>query len=105
MVGMKGSIMVRKPKTDVIKAIETATGDTLLSVDEQIKQLQDELNYLSDAVINLKKVVLSLAFHDDEMIVEADETKSGKATIYSFFKDDESDDRFASYTLPIKSNK
>ena len=96
--------MVRKPKTDVIKAIESATGDTLLSTDEQIKQLQDEVNYLNDAVINLKKVVLTLAFHDDEMIVEESETKSGKATIYSFFKDDESDDRFASYTLPSKSN-
>ena len=97
--------MVRKPKTDVVKAIEDATGDKLLSTDEQIKQLQDELNYLNDAVINLKKVVLTLAFHDDEMIVEEGETKSGKATIYSFFKDDESDDRFASYTLPNKLNK
>ena len=97
--------MVRKPKTDVIKAIESATGDKLLSADEQIKQLQDELNYLNDAVINLKKVVLTLAFRDDEMIVDEEETKSGKATIYSFFKDDESDDRFASYTLPNKSNK
>ena len=97
--------MVRKPKTDVVKAIEDATGDKLLSADEQIKQLQDELNYLNDAVINLKKVVLTLAFHDSEMIVEEDETKSGKATIYSFFKDEASDDRFASYTLPIKSNK
>ena len=97
--------MVRKPKTDVVKAIEYATGDKLLSADEQIKQLQDELNYLNDAVINLKKVVLTLAFHDDEMIVDEEETKSGKATIYSFFKDDESDDRFASYTLPIKSSK
>lgn len=97
--------MVRKPKTDVVKAIEDATGDKLLSADEQFKQLQDELNYLNDAVINLKKVVLTLAFHDDEMIVEEGETKSGKATIYSFFKDDESDDRFASYTLPNKSSK
>ena len=97
--------MVRKPKTDVIAAIESATGDKLLSTDEQIKQFQDELNYLNDAIINLKKVVLTLAFHDDEMIVEEDETKSGKAKIYSFFKDDKSDDRFASYTLPIKSSK
>lgn len=97
--------MIRKPKTDVVKAIEEATGDKLLSADAQIKQLQDELNYLNDAVINLKKVVLTLAFHDDEMIVEEGETKSGKATIYSFFQDDESDDRFASYTLPNKSSK
>ena len=97
--------MVRKPKTDVVKAIEDATGDKFLTADEQIKQLQDELNYLNDAVINLKKVVLTLAFHDNEMIVDEDETKSGKATIYSFFKDDKSDDRFASYTLPIKSSK
>ena len=97
--------MVRKPKTDVVKAIEDATGDKLLPLDEQIKQLQDELNYLNDAVINLKKVVLNLAFHDDEMIVDEAETKSGKATIYSFFQDDETDDRFASYTLPTKSNK
>ena len=97
--------MVRKPKTDVLKAIEHATGDKLLSTDEQLKQLQDELNYLNDAVINLKKVVLTLAFHDNEMIVEEGETKSGKATIYSFFKDEASDDRFASYTLPTKSSK
>ena len=97
--------MVRKPKTDVVKAIEDATGDQLLSADEQIKQLQDELNYLNDAVINLKKVVLRLSFHNNEMIVEESETKSGKATIYSFFQDDKSDDRFASYTLPSKSNK
>ena len=97
--------MVRKPKTDVVKAIEDATGDKLLSTDEQIKQLSDELNFLNDAVINLKKVVLTLAFHDDEMIVEEGETKSGKATIYSFFKNETSDDRFASYTLPNKSNK
>ena len=97
--------MVRKPKTDVVKAIEEATGDQLLSPDEQIKKLEDEINYLNDAVINLKKVVLTLAYHDDEMIVEENETKSAKAKIYSFFKDDESDDRFASYTLPTKSNK
>ena len=98
--------MVRKPKTDVVKAIEEATGDKFLSSDEQIKKLEDELNYLNDAVINLKKVVLTLAFHDDEMIVEENETKSGKATICSFFKDNESDDRFASYTLPNNnSNK
>lgn len=97
--------MVRKPKTDVIAAIESATGDKLLSTDEQLKQLQDELNYLNDAVINLKKVVLTLAFHDQEMIVDEEETKSGKATIYSFFKNEASDDRFASYTLPNKSSK
>ena len=97
--------MVRKPKTDVVNAIEEATGDQFLSTDEQIKKLVDEINYLNDAVINLKKVVLTLAFHDDEMIVEENETKSQKATIYSFFKDDESDDRFASYTLPNKSSK
>ena len=97
--------MVRKPKTDIVKAIEDATGDQLLSSDDQIKKLEDEINYLTDAVINLKKVVLTLAFHDDEMIVEESETKSGKATIYSFFQDDETDDRFASYTLPFKSNK
>ena len=97
--------MVRKPKIDIVKAIEDASGDKLLSTDEQIEQLQDELNYLSDAVINLKKVILTLAFHDDEMVVEESETKSGKATIYSFFKDDKSDDRFASYTLPNRSNK
>ena len=97
--------MVRKPNTDVVKAIEDATGDKFLPLDEQIKQFQDEINYLNDAVINLKKVVLTLAFNDDEMIVEEGETKSGKATIYSFFKDDESDDRFASYTLPNKASK
>lgn len=97
--------MVRKPKNDVVKAIEDATGDKLLPLDEQIKKLEDEINYLNDAVINLKKVVLTLAFHNDEMIVEESETKSGKAIIYSFYKDDESDDRFASYTLPNNSNK
>lgn len=97
--------MVRKPKTDVVKAIEDATDDQFLTVDEQIKKLEDEINYLNDAVINLKKVVLTLAFRDNEMIVEEGETKSGKATIYSFYKDDESDDRFASYTLPTKTSK
>lgn len=97
--------MVRKPKTDVVKAMEDATGDKFLTTDEQIKKLEDEINYLNDSIINLKKVVLTLAFHDDEMIVEESETKSGKATIYSFFQNDESDDRFASYTLPTKSSK
>ena len=103
--------MVKKPKLENtkdigVKAIETAIGEKIQTPGEQIKELQDEVEYLQDAVINLKKVVYELAKVSENIIVDQNETKSGKALIISFFdSEDHEAKRFASFILPNHNSK
>ena len=103
--------MVKKPKLENtkdigVKAIEAATGEKIQTPDEQIKELQDEVEYLNDAVLNLKKVVYELAKASENLIVDMGETKSGKGLIISFFdSEDHEDKRFASFILPNHNSK
>ena len=103
--------MVKKPKLETtkdigVKAIEAATGEKIQTPDEQLKELQDEVEYLQDAVFNLKKVVFELAKVSGNIIVDSNETKSGKGLIISFFdSEDHEDKRFASFILPNNISK
>ena len=103
--------MVKKPKLENIKdigvkAIEAATGEKIQTSDEAIKELQSEVEYLNDSILNLKKVVYELAKGSENIIVDSGETKSGKGLIISFFDSDDHDDkRFASFILPNHNSK